>query len=138
MSATHSLTKLLAAFFVAIVGCFAAPPHSHAAESRPNFVIIMADDLGYGDLSCYGNTRFETPNLDALAKNGLRFTDFHSSGAVCSPTRAGLLTGRYQQRAGIPGVVFADPKRPEHKHGLQPIENTFAELLNHAGYSTAM
>ncbi len=108
------------------------------SPSRPNFVIIMADDLGYGDLSCYGNTSFKTPNLDALAKAGMRFTDFHSSGTVCSPTRAGLLTGRYQQRAGIPGVVFADPKQPEHKHGLQPIEATFAELLSRAGYGTAM
>ena len=107
-------------------------------ESRPNFVIIMADDLGYGDLSCYGNEAFETPHLDALAKAGMKFTDFHSSGAVCSPTRAGLLTGRYQQRAGIPGVVFADPKRPEHKHGLQQVENTFAEVLGEAGYTTAM
>lgn len=111
---------------------------SAAADDRPNFVIIMADDLGYGDLSCYGNESFETPHLDALGERGLRFTDFHSSGAVCSPTRAGLLTGRYQQRAGIPGVVFADPKRKEHKHGLQMVENTFAELLGEAGYATAM
>lgn len=105
---------------------------------RTNFIIIMADDLGYGDLSCYGNETFTTPHLDALAKRGMRFTDFHSSGAVCSPTRAGLLTGRYQQRAGIPGVVFADPNRVEHKHGLQPVEKTFAEVLAADGYSTAM
>ncbi|MFK7820870.1 MAG: sulfatase-like hydrolase/transferase, partial [Planctomycetaceae bacterium] len=83
-------------------------------------------------------TAFKTPHLDALAANGMKFTDFHSSGAVCSPTRAGLMTGRYQQRAGIPGVVFADPKRKEHKHGLQAIENTFAELLLAEGYNTAM
>ncbi len=138
MSATTNTHRQLTLLSAAILAFVAAPQVRATEASRPNFVIIMADDLGYGDLSCYGNTRFETPNLDALAKNGLRFTDFHSSGAVCSPTRAGLLTGRYQQRAGIPGVVFADPKRPQHKHGLQPIENTFAELLNDAGYSTAM
>lgn len=125
--------------FVVTICAFAMPHRARAEEpERPNFVIIMADDLGYGDLSCYGNKQFETPHLDALARNGLRFTDFHSSGAVCSPTRAGLLTGRYQQRAGIPGVVFADPKKPQHKHGLQAVETTFAEMLSDAGYATAM
>jgi arylsulfatase A-like enzyme len=109
-----------------------------AQSDRPNFIVIMADDLGYGDLSCYGNKTFDTPNLDALAASGMKFTDFHSSGSVCSPTRAGLLTGRYQQRAGIPGVVYADPKRKQHKHGLQAVENTFAEMLADDGYNTAM
>ena len=115
----------------------AAGQKDSQSPQRPNFVIIMADDLGYGDLSCYGNEQFETPHLDALAASGMRFTDFHSSGAVCSPTRAGLVTGRYQQRAGIPGVVFADPARPEHKHGLQAVENTVGELLGGAGYQVA-
>ena len=109
----------------------------HAAE-RPNFVIIMADDLGYGDIGCYGSQRIRTPHLDRLAVEGMRFTDFHSSGAVCSPTRAGLMTGRYQQRAGIPTVIFADPKRPTHPHGIQDREVTFAELLAGAGYKTAI
>jgi arylsulfatase A len=106
-----------------------APLASLQAAERPNFVIIMADDLGYGDIGCYGNQRIETPHLDRLAAEGMRFTDFHSSGAVCSPTRAGLMTGRYQQRAGIPGVIVADPTRPTHPHGLQDREVTFAELL---------
>ncbi len=108
-----------------------------AAEGRPNFVIILADDLGYGDLSTYGGW-IEVPHLDRMAAEGLRFTDFHSNGAVCSPTRAALVTGRYQQRAGIPGVVFADPRRPEHEDGLQPVEVTFAELLSEHGYATAI
>ena len=69
-----------------------------AQESPPNFIIIMADDLGYGDVGCYGGTRFKTPNIDSLAKEGLRFTDFHSNGAVCSPTRAAILTGKYPAR----------------------------------------
>lgn len=110
-----------------------------ADNPKPNIVIIMADDLGYGDISCYGNTQCKTPNLDRLAAGGLRFTDFHSSGNVCSPTRAGLMTGRYQQRAGIPSVINADPKVAEHHHGLYPEkEVTFAELLKKAGYQTAM
>jgi len=104
---------------------------------RPNLVVVMADDMGYGDASCYGNTAFRTPHLDRLAAEGLLFTDFHSSGSVCSPTRAGLLTGRYQQRAGIPGVINADPKVNRH-HGLMSVEVTFAELLRAEGYRTAV
>lgn len=108
-----------------------------AHTKRPNIVVILADDLGYGDVSCYGNPGYETPHIDRLAKQGMRFTDFHSSGPVCSPTRAGLLTGRYQQRAGIPAVINADPHENRH-HGLQPNEVTFAELLSDAGYATAV
>lgn len=104
---------------------------------RPNVVLIMADDLGYGDLSCYGSANCETPQLDRLAARGMRFTDFHSSGTVCSPTRAGLLTGRYQQRAGIDGVVYADPKKNRH-HGLQKNEITLGQCLQSAGYRTGM
>ena len=105
-----------------------------ADEERPNLIIIMSDDLGYGDIGCYGNQRIQTPHLDRMAKQGLRFTDFHSSGSVCSPTRCGLMTGRYQQRAGIPAVVSV-----RHKHlGMAPREITFAELLKERGYSTAI
>ena len=102
-------------------------------QRKPNFVIIMADDLGYGELSCYGNTAYKTPHLDALAHAGMRFTDYHSNGAVCSPTRAALLTGRYQQRAGVGGVIYAgfDQNR---NHGLHQSETTFAESLGGAGY----
>jgi arylsulfatase A len=109
---------------------------ANAAE-RPNFVVIMADDMGYGDASCYGGTAYKTPHLDALAKRGMRFTDFHSACPVCSPTRAALVTGRYQQRAGIPGVVYAAPDRNRH-HGLHTHEVTFAELLSKAGYATGI
>lgn len=100
----------------------------------PNFVIIMADDMGYADASCYGNKAYEMPALDRLARQGMRFTDFHSSGTVCSPTRAGLLTGRYQQRAGIPGVVYAGFDQNRH-HGLFPSEVTFPERLKLKGYT---
>ncbi len=110
---------------------------SAPVTNRPNFIVILADDMGYGDSSVYDGW-VATPNLERMAAEGLTFTDFHSSGTVCSPTRAGLMTGRYQQRAGIPGVINADPARPEHYRGMQPEEITFAELLSDAGYHTAI
>lgn len=102
---------------------------------KPNIIIIMADDLGYGDLSCYGSEAIHTPNVDRLAREGMKFTDFHSNGSVCSPTRAALLTGKYQQRVGIDGVVTAKDHRD---HGLDPNEKTFAESVKEAGYVTGM
>ena len=102
--------------------------------TKPNIVLIVADDMGYGDCASYGGRAFATPRLDALAAQGLRFTDFHSNGAVCSPTRAALLTGRYQQRSGIEKVISA----ANHRHvGLPLDEKTFADLLQKAGYATA-
>lgn len=104
-------------------------------DSQPNFIIIMADDLGYGDLSCYGNTSIYTPNLDALATEGVKFTDFHSNGAVCSPTRAALMTGKYQQRTGIQSVVSAKNHR---QLGLSLNEITIAEELKKYNYNSGM
>jgi len=105
------------------------------ADQKPNIIIILADDLGYGDVSCFGNSKFKTPHIDGLAADGIRFTDFHSNGAVCSPTRSALLTGRYQQRTGIVGVVTA----AGHRHtGLDLEETTFAEVLKTVGYRTAL
>ena len=102
---------------------------------KPNFIIIMADDMGYGDISCYGNQQIKTPNLDRMAKQGVRFIDFHSNGAVCSPTRAALLTGKYQQRTGITGVITAKSHR---EVGFALSEHTFAEALKKNGYSTGI
>lgn len=111
---------------------------THAdAERPPNIVIIMADDMGYNATSVYDGW-IKTPQLERLAAQGMKFTDFHSSGAVCSPTRAGLMTGRYQERAGIPGVVVADPKRDSHYTGLQLSEYTLPEALKKAGYTSAI
>jgi arylsulfatase A len=127
------LPVLAAALFLPLL------PGAGAAEPRPNFIIILADDMGYADLSVYGNDRYKTPHLDALARSGLRFTDFHSNGTVCSPTRAALLTGRYQQRTGVDEVVFADPQQGKRDtHGLKPSEVTFAKRLRSAGYRTAL
>jgi arylsulfatase A-like enzyme len=104
-------------------------------ESKPNIVLILADDLGYGDLSCYGNKTIKTPNIDALAKGGMKFTDFHSNGPMCSPTRAALLTGRYQQRCGIEGVLGFLTGEPI---GMSASEVTFAEVMKSAGYATGI
>lgn len=97
-----------------------------SAQAKPNIVLIMADDLGYGDISCFGNTSIHTPNIDLLAANGVKFTDFYSNGSVCSPTGAALMTGKYQQRTGIISVITAKNHRDV---GLSLKEVTIAEEL---------
>ena len=109
-----------------------------AAATKPNVIVIMVDDMGHAGVSCFGNPYFKTPEIDRLAAEGMRLTDFHSSGNVCSPTRAGLLTGRYQQRAGIEAVIHPVGTHPEHRKGLQKSEVTFAEELKKAGYTTGI
>jgi arylsulfatase A len=115
-----------------------------AAESkkatRPNIVIMMVDDMGFAgpSIAPYGNPHYKTPGMDRLAREGMLFTDFHSSGTVCSPTRAGLLTGRYQQRVGVEAVIHPHSNHPEHRKGLHKSEVTFAELFKEAGYVTGV
>lgn len=105
-------------------------------EKRPNFILIMADDLGYGDLGCYGHPSNKTPHLDQLAEEGLRFTDFHANGPMCSPTRAALLTGRYQHRLGREFEGALSAKSP---HIGLPLEaTTLPQMLKRAGYATGM
>ena len=106
-----------------------------SAAERPNFVVIFADDLGYGDLGCYGHPTIRTPNLDRMAREGMKFTQFYSAAEVCTPSRAALLTGRLPPRNGQCGkrrVYF-----PDSKGGLQADEITIAELLKGQGYATA-
>jgi arylsulfatase A len=123
-----------AAIFMPNYGCSVREISGSIAE-RPNIILIMADDLGYGDISCYGSEKIKTPNIDSLARGGLKFTDYHSNCPVCSPTRAALLTGRYQQRCGIEGVVTA----AKHRHtGMALEEVTFAEVLKKSGYATGI
>lgn len=104
--------------------------------TRPNIVIIYADDLGYGDLGCYGHPSIRTPNLDRMAREGMRFTDFYSAAEVCTPSRTALLTGRYPIRSGMAHDRFRVLRRESMGH-LPDSEVTLAELLKERGYATA-
>lgn len=103
------------------------------STSKPNIVLIFADDMGYGDLGVYGATQWKTPNLDQLASDGVRFTQFYVPHAVCSASRAALLTGTYANRLEIFGALDHSAK-----HGLNPEETTIAEMLKANGYITGM
>ena len=102
-------------------------------DNDPNIVFIFADDLGYGDLGSFGATDVKTPNIDRIADEGIKFTEFYSASSVCSPSRAALLTGRMPQRFGLNGVLF-----PESLTGMPESEYTIAEMLKDNGYSTGM
>jgi len=126
----------LAAGFVAATGHRAAFAAAQRAPSRrPNVIIIFTDDQGTLDLNCYGSDDLHTPNLDALAKRGVRFTQFYGGSAVCSPSRAALLTGRYPHRAGVPGNAQSRPPFGTGR-GLSESEVTIAEMLKAVGYRT--
>ncbi|MDQ8197885.1 sulfatase-like hydrolase/transferase [Pelagicoccus enzymogenes] len=112
---------------------------AQATDQRPpNVIVIMADDMGYGGLSCFDNHYFKTPEIDRLAEDGIKLTSFYSNGSLCSPTRAALMTGRYQQRSGCDEVVNADPAEPMHHVGIHDDEWTFPEAMKSAGYSTGI
>jgi len=119
-----------------LIGLFVACSAPTEPDTPPNIILIMADDLGYGDLGCYGSTVMRTPHLDSLAANGLKFTNFHANATVCTPTRAALLTGRYQQRAGLEGVIYV--RGETRQLGMDTSEVTVAELLQKAGYQTGI
>ncbi|MDA2931453.1 sulfatase-like hydrolase/transferase, partial [Acidobacteria bacterium AH-259-O06] len=102
--------------------------------SKPNIVMILADDLGYGDLGVTGCTDIRTPCIDALARQGVRFAQAYSNAPVCSPTRAALLTGKYQQRLGIDRVIYVD----ERNRGLTLEALLLPEVLKTAGYRSAI
>lgn len=102
-------------------------------EPPPNIIYIFADDLGYGDIGSFGAEDIKTPHIDRIAEEGIKFTEFYSASAVCTPSRAGLLTGRYAVRMGLNGVFF-----PESFEGMPQEEVTIAELLQDNGYSTGL
>ncbi|MFT7680046.1 MAG: arylsulfatase A, partial [Planctomycetota bacterium] len=106
-----------------------------AAQERPNIIYIMADDLGYGDLSCFGQSKFETPHLDRMAAEGVRFTDYYAGSTVCAPTRCVLMTGMHTGHAYVRGNREAKPE------GQAPMPEdivTLPRLLGEAGYVTGM
>ncbi|MGD9722865.1 MAG: sulfatase [Pirellulales bacterium] len=117
-----------------------------AADTRPNIIFILADDLGYTDLGCYGSTYYQTPNIDRLAASGLRFTNGYTCGPNCQPTRAALMSGQYGPRTGVYTVGSID-RFPWQTRPLRPVDNaerlpldkiTVAQALHSAGYATGM
>ena len=100
---------------------------------RPNIIFIMIDDLGYGDLGCYGSNVNSTPNIDALARGGILFHDYHANGPVCSPTRASFMTGMYQHRFGKKFEIALSGVR-DYDDGLPLKAFTIAEALKEEGY----
>src|SRR5437667_8403525 len=107
---------------------------SNAAEPlRPNFVIIFTDDQGYQDVGCFGSPNIKTPNLDRMARQGMRFTDFYVGQPVCTASRAALLTGCYPNRVGLLGALG-----PKSKVGISDQEQTIAQVLKRRAYATAV
>ena len=119
-------TSLLLFFIISINSC-------DKKNKSPNIIIIFTDDQGYGDLGCYGATKFETPHIDSMAKEGLLFTDFYVSQAVCSASRASLMTGSYAERVGVQGALS-----PWEVGGLDPKIQTIAKLLKTHRYTNAI
>ena len=111
----------------------AAQAPQQAAAGRPNVVLIMSDDMGYGDLSSYGGTDIRTTNIDSIGRDGVRLTDFYSNGVLCSPTRAGLISGRYQQRYVIENALGGEGTR-----GLKVTGNSLPQILKNNGYATGL
>lgn len=126
----------LIAIAFGLLGLDGANAADKSETSKPNFVVIFCDDLGYGDLSCFGHPTIRTPRLDQMASQGQRWTQFYSAAPVCTPSRAALLTGRLPLRSGM----CSDRRRvlfPNSKGGLPASEVTIAEMLKDAGYATA-
>lgn len=124
--------RLLALFFLFVCQSRAIA-WQEVTPKKPNVLIINVDDLGYGDVGCYGATKVNTPNIDQLAQEGRRFTDFHSASAVCSPSRYALLTGRYPSRANLWSPIFL--KTPLI---IDTARTTVADVMKEAGYATAV
>lgn len=118
--------------FLAVLASQALP--LRAASRRPNFVVIFADDLGYGDLACFGSQTNKTPHLDQMAREGARFTDFYVPMPFCAPSRSSMLTGRYPFRTGVTNNPA--PDSGINDVGLPPEEITIAEALKPLGYAS--
>ncbi|MDX1285256.1 MAG: sulfatase-like hydrolase/transferase [Draconibacterium sp.] len=135
-------------FFMSFIGFFSNCKPPLEKTYTPNIIIFLADDMGYGDLGCYGSTDIKSPNIDKLAEQGVRFTNFYSNGPECTPTRVALLTGRYQQRAGglecavgagnVGRYDEAEWLAKKGELGLPVSENTLLKHLKSSGYQTAM
>lgn len=140
MRRLNSFCTLLLSLCLGLVSSIEA--RAQSVDTRPNIVVFLCDDLGYGDLACYGHPHIRTPHLDQLAGEGIRFTDFYSAAAVCSPSRVGLLTGRNPNRAGVydwipPSDGTPRPNAREQVH-MRSSEITIPRLLQGAGYATLL
>ena len=111
--------------------------YAQPAPPKPNVVLIMTDDMGYADIGSYGASDIRTPNIDSLARDGVRLTDFYSNGVLCSPTRAGLISGRYQQRYGVENAL-PNAGAPGSERGLKATRFSLPRLLRDNGYATAL
>ena len=125
-----SILILVAAFTVSVAG-------QTSQAQRPNVVLIMTDDAGYADLGVYGATDLKTPNIDGLARDGVRLTDFYANGSSCTPTRAGLISGRYQQRFTLE-MPLGHAATKDAERGLPVSGRSLPQLLKNAGYATAL
>jgi arylsulfatase A-like enzyme len=114
-----------------------APLAQTPGAPRPNVVLVITDDMGWADLSSYGATDIKTPNIDSLGRDGIRLTDFYANGVLCTPTRAGLISGRYQQRYAME-VALGHAASPTGERGLPATGNSLPQLLKNNGYATAL
>src|SRR5918993_580399 len=128
----HTVSKLF--LFVIVASSNLVTAQKAAVQQKPNIILIFADDLGYADIGCYGQQKIETPNIDRLAKQGLRFTQFYSGSTVCAPARASLMTGLHTGHTSVRGNKGFEPE------GQTPLPDTvvtIANLLQQQGYTTA-
>jgi len=134
-----TVVSLFVRFALALLACGvvgAAADGAEAAPPRPNFLLIVSDDHGYGDLSAYHASEVQSPHLDGLARDGMLCTAMRSNSTVCSPSRAALLTGRHPDRVGVPGVIRTDPA--DSWGYFDPSVPTLADVLRQAGYATGL
>lgn len=132
---TYFTRNHLVSFTLILLGQLVFASESIPSKNKPNVILILADDLGYGDLSCYGQKNYQTPNIDALATNGIRFTQHYAGAPVCAPSRCALLTGKNLGHATIRG------NKKANKYGDFPIaasDTTLAQLFKNEGYTTGM
>lgn len=136
VSAISMKKETIIGILVILLGTVAACRKARVDDTLPNIIVILADDLGYGDLSCYGATRWQTPHIDRLAQEGILFDNYHSASTVCSPTRAALLSGRTPYSIGMPGVVRSDTA--DSWGYLFPDVPLLPAYLKNKGYQTAL
>ena len=136
----YPLVKTATPLFLGLLLYVSLSAETRAAEKRlPNFIVVFCDNLGYGDIGCFGSTKHRTPEIDKMAKQGTRFTSFYSTSGVCTPSRSSLMSGCYPRRVGLHAT---DPDgavlRPVSPNGLNPSEITIAEVLKKQGYATTI